>query len=126
MATTIPAFAKLKMPDQLLQRLQTNIDATLTPLQQLPIAQSVVATFTTQNAIQAGSDFTLDHGLGRAPVGIIPCLPVANQLFTGSPPGSSSFSFTISPTKNPAPASQAILRCSMAISGNASLSFLVF
>jgi len=126
MATTIPPFAKLKMPDQLLQRLQTNIDATLTPLQQLPIAQSVVATFTASQAIAAGTDFTLNHGLGRAPTAIIPCVPMGNQLFTGNPVGSESFSFTISPTNNPAPTTQAILRCSVAIGGGASLSFLVF
>lgn len=125
MSTNIPAFAKLKMPDQLLQRFQTNIDATLTPLAQLPVAQSIVTSFTTTDLVKAGTDFIVKHGLGRTPSMVLPGIPTWAAL-NGSSGANSGATFAVSPSSNPSPSTQSILRCSVAIQANASLTFLVF
>jgi hypothetical protein len=125
MGKNIPAFAKLKMPDQLLQRFQANIDATLTPLAQLPVVQSMVATFATANAIHAGTDFILNHGLGRAPTMVIP-QPPAWTAINAIGDALLGAQFIQSPTTNASPTTQTILRCSVTIQANASLTFLVF
>jgi hypothetical protein len=110
----IPAFNKLKLQDRVLQTLQGNVAAVLDPIGALLLLGYQTATYTATAKVPGGNDFTMGHGLGRAPNGIVPLL----TNFYGI--------FRVSQTSNPSPKNTILLNCSNDILTGQSASFLVF
>jgi hypothetical protein len=113
---SIPALKLLNFSDQLIQRFQANLAAVLTALVGTPIVQGALATYTVPAAgLAAGAQFSLNQGLGRVPVGIIPLLLQTRATL-----------FAIAPGTNPAPTSTVSLLTASALPAGLVLSFWVF
>lgn len=110
----IPSFRQLKQIDRVLQQLQANVAAVLSALYGTPVVQGAIASFTPTAALSASVDIQLQHGLGRAPVGI---LPLVGPFFA---------TWQQSATRNTQPTLQAILNCSSTIQAGQTCSFWVF
>lgn len=97
-----------------ISRLQDAAKNTLDSILQSPVLDCRIASVTVSNAVSAGTDFQVTHGLGKTPKGIVALVSNVAGVVTNSP------------TSNPLPSSVAILRSSAPIPAGSTLSFLVF
>lgn len=110
----IPAFSRLQQEDRVIQQLQSNVGASLDPLTQNAIVNGRLVSFTATADIPSNTDFTISHGLGRVPAGIIPTASTVNGLMY------------VSPSVNPNPSQLMIMRCTVGISAAQTVQFWVF
>lgn len=118
---SIAAPRQLLLPNQVLQRNNVNLLEVLESVIDLPLLQGQLATVALTQALAAGTYFLLNHGLGRALQGVLPCAVPYKALKTVP----SSPAFFLGPATS-SPDLTANLACSVALVSGPTLTFWVF
>jgi hypothetical protein len=108
-------FKQQLTTDRITNQVQQNVAAAVTSLQSSAIAAGQLVTYTPTSQVAADGTFTLQHNLGRVPLGIIPLLSQGSYATITAISGASS-----TPTKS------ITLVTSAAIPAGQTLSFWVF